>query len=363
MRYTLSMLAFFGLAGLSFSQTVSVHPPQNMPANGIKIVEGTLLPAPIEPFPKLTQTPATPSVPAPQSPKPAEPAKPKVVAPSETPAVVSHAPVLERIGSTAPIVPMPEVKDCSSCGETSCGAPLFGSLLKSGCASNFCGSTGRPSLMGNGWLTKPFLLFPSQSCKSCASDCATAQCSSGKAWTPSWAIWNRIRGWMFFQHCDGPRIPMFSFERYMPPTMFVHHSPAKNYGSCSVSGCAGANLGLGARLTGSSCATGNCGAGTGLLHGKRGPMDCNNAEPKLSGTDFCEGYRFAVSSPRVYGRNDVTTINPIAKSSKQSEPIIEKPTGLEQASLKNTNPIKAQPEPKKTVPAKSDRLSVPFSNP
>jgi hypothetical protein len=256
---------------------------------------------------------------------------------------------------TTPTVPMPELK---------CGTPMFGgSMLASGC--DLCESKGRPALFGS-LFTKPFLLFGND-CGTCQS-CPAPKCDSAKCPTPTTCgtgcggggRWERFKSWMTWAPCDGPRIPFIQFEPYLPTNFTAMRCLPQNHGTCHDNACSGRVRGLGLGLGKPGCDTGNCGTGRFGLHAKKGPQDCNAAEPKLSGAGLIDGYRFAHIEPKVYGRA-TTHIDPIAGIVKASD-VDKKPTAIEQASaIVPAKGPKGLPLP--AVRESSKPLATPFSNP
>jgi hypothetical protein len=253
---------------------------------------------------------------------------------------------------TMPCVPPPELK---------CGAPLFGgSLLASGC--DICESKGRPSLLG-GLFTRPLLLFGGDcgSCDTCpAPKCESAKCPADPSCGSclGGGRWGRFKAWLCWAPCDGPRIPFFQFEPYVPANFTAMCCLPQNFGTCHDNACTGrvrGGLGLGKP----GCDTGNCGTGRFGSHCNKSPQDCNAAEPKLSGSSPIDGYRFAHIEPKVYGRPG-THIDPIAGTAKATDaakkPVIEQASAIVPAKGPKGMPLPAVRETTKP-------LATPFSNP
>lgn len=344
---------------------VSVYPPADQstaqtttPTSNSKVLEGTYVPAPV----KTVEMPLNCNPPA-----------------------VDH--YRDRVLSVTPLVNVPEMKGCGDCG-TPCGTPLFRGSLVTGCGTDMCESRGRPALFGG--------LFSSWSCKQCDSkSCATCETKTkcetcqpvfnGQIAGCAGNVLMRIKAWICFQPCDGARLCLLRPSPYMASNMTVFPCKGCNVGSCHSAACTGmGNCSTGSCATSncsglfnrsSTCATGHCGEGSGIggrLFGHNGktPQDCNGAEPKLSGTSFCGGYRFATIEPRVYGQNP-TRIDPIGgvvKAPKdESKMEVKNDAGkIEQASAMLPTPYQmpGQKNNKKdSKDMKANPLAVPFSNP
>lgn len=333
-----------GLA--SEPKAVSVHPPKPLPVaaetpvmpnviTGTLVLEGTLVPAP-----------STPSA--------------EVIA--------------EGTGlKTAPTVPCPEMKACES-------RWFGGSLLATGC--NVCDSPGRPSPFA-GMFQRPILLLPAKECSSCEPSNAcetkpgpscTPACGT-PAWPQAGGTLERFKSWLCWERCDGPRVGWLKFESYRPANFATMPCRTPHYGTCPSGHCGsdrtglglGHGLGMAAGANGGmpGCADGSCRNGLGLGH-RKGPQDCNGAEPQLSGQHLVDNYRFATILPKSYGQN-ASKIDPIMGTVKApgEETAVVKPTAIEQAS--GIAPLKGPQgivKPKATTPtADTNRLTTPFSTP
>ena len=156
--------------------------------------------------------------------------------------------------------------------------------------------------------------------------------------------------------------------------MTVFPSDGCRMGTCHAA--AGCGLGIGGRIGNGVCATGHCGDGAGLggrlFAGRgKGPQDCNAAEPKLGGTAFCTGYRFATVEPKQYGGPSMQ-IDPISgtvklpkeKGDNKKDATVNEVTKIEQASAKlpQSYPLPFS-KPMTNKDAKANPLATPFSNP
>jgi hypothetical protein len=158
----------------------------------------------------------------------------------------------------------------------------------------------------------------------------------------------------------------------MPATMTVFPANCPIYGTCHASACSGLNrfglgqgrgLGLGSAACGQG---GTCSDGSGLglglggrLAGRfhsKGGMDCNDAEPKLSGEPLVSGYRFATIEPKNYNRQ-ATIVDPISGIVKGPQNPEPKPTAKAYAVVQTkmevpaTAPIMVKPTQHAPVPA------------
>jgi hypothetical protein len=288
-----------------------------------------------------------------------------------------------------PTVSAVTISSCGACEATPCGTTLFrGRLFAASCGSDVCASPGRPALFGG--------LFGASSCSTCEP--------TGPCCPRAHAFLARLKSWLMFRPCDGPRVGLFRFEPYMPRSMTVFSCKGCDAGTCHAAGsCVGSSwrggFGRGA------CATGQCGAGLGgvglggaglggatvgrdgmglglgariLASHQRVPQDCNGAEPKLSGARFDECYHFANAIPKSYGCR-TTRINPIAgcvtppyDEAAATTPAAG-PTMIERAAatLPPPHPMTAsRPASGMVMPASGTKetkatnpLKTPFSNP
>lgn len=266
---------------------VSVYPAQPVatgtlvaPASMPTVLPGTLVPVRAD-DPKPTEKPV--DKPMPPDGKDAIPVSPALVPPTVSAVTISS---------------------CGACEASPCGTPLFrGRLFAASCGADVCSSPGRPALFGG--------LF-------CKSSCATGSTceSTGPCCPRAHAVLARLKAWLMFRPCDGPRVGLFRCEPYMPRTLTVFACKGCDVGTCHAAGsCVGSACGAGAGRA--ACATGACKDGVGLGLGarflanhSRTAQDCNDCEPKLSGAKFDECYHFANAIPKSYGCR-TTRINPI----------------------------------------------------
>jgi hypothetical protein len=334
------LTAFIAVGLASEPKAVSVHPPKPLPAaetpvmpnvvSGSLVLEGTLVPA--------TSTP-------------------------------SAEVIVEGTGlKTAPTVPCPEMKACES-------KWFGGSLLATGC--NVCESPGRPSPF-TGMFQKPLLLLPAKECSSCEpTTCETKTCQTctpacgTPAWPQAGGTWDRFKSWLCWERCDGPRVGWLKFESYRPANFATMPCKTPNYGTCPSGHCGsgrpglgvGSGMAAGANGGTAGCADGSCRNGLGLGH-RKGPQDCNGAEPQLSGQHLVDNYRFATILPKSYGQN-VSKIDPIMGTVKApgEDLTAVQPTAIEQASgIAPLNGPKGVVKPKAAT-THTGRLTTPFSTP